>query len=106
LKTHTVDFTPEARDQLGAIYRYIAESAASPEVAMRFTESIVAHCEGLAHFPLRGVKRDDIRPGLRLTNYHKRVEIAYTVDKLIVSIIGVFYGGQDYESVLQNDGNR
>ncbi|MDP9140941.1 MAG: type II toxin-antitoxin system RelE/ParE family toxin [Pseudomonadota bacterium] len=103
MKAYTVAFTPEARDQLAAIYRYIAEAAGSSEVAMRFTENIVVHCEGLASFPLRGVKRDDIRAGLRLTNYRKRVEIAYAVNDTVVSIIGVFYGGQNYETALGSD---
>jgi toxin ParE1/3/4 len=47
------------------------------------------------------MRRDDIRPGLRITNYKKRAVIAFAVDAEVVSIIGVYYGGQDYESVLQ-----
>jgi plasmid stabilization system protein ParE len=51
--------------------------------------------------PLRGTCRDDIRPGLRITNYKKRTVIAFNVDAELVSIIGVFYAGQDYETDLQ-----
>jgi hypothetical protein len=29
--------------------------------------------------------------------------IAFAVDAPLVSIIGVFYGGQDYETALQDD---
>ncbi len=47
--------------------------------------------------------RDDVRPGLRITNYKKRAVIAFDVDAEQVSIIGVFYGGQDYETILQDD---
>lgn len=47
--------------------------------------------------------RDDVRPGLRITNYKKRAVIAFDVDAECVSIIGVFYGGQDYETMLQDD---
>jgi toxin ParE1/3/4 len=57
----------------------------------------------LQTFPRRGIRRDDIRPGLRITNYKKRAVIAFDVDAEMVSIIGVFYGGQDYETVLQAD---
>lgn len=46
------------------------------------------------------MRRDDIRPGLRITNYKKRAVIAFEVDAEVVSVIGVYYGGQDYESVL------
>ena len=44
-----------------------------------------------------------MRPGLRTTNYKKRAVIAFDVDGEVVSIIGVFYGGQDYETILQDD---
>jgi toxin ParE1/3/4 len=38
---------------------------------------------------------------LRITNYKKRVVIAFAVLAESVAIIGIFYGGQDYEAVLQ-----
>jgi hypothetical protein len=40
---------------------------------------------------------------LRVTNYKGRTVIAFDVDAQQVSIIGVFYGGQDYETALQDD---
>ncbi len=100
MKVHQVVFAPEARDQLVAIYRYITKATSDPAVAARYTEAIVAHCEGLSIFPMRGSPRDDIRRGVRLTHYRKRTVIVYSVDESQVSIIGVFYGGQDYETVL------
>ena len=50
--------------------------------------------------------RDDIRPGLRLTHHQGRTVIAYVVDdeRLVVSVLGVFYGGQDHESALTGSG--
>lgn len=99
---YRVVFSPEAEEQLVALYGYIA-AAASPDVAARYTEAIVNYCESLRTFPHRGTMRDDVRPGLRITNYKKRVVIAFDVDAEQVSIIGVFYGGQDYETILQDD---
>lgn len=69
----------------------------------RYTEAIVRCCESLHTFPLRGTQRHDIRPGLRITHYKKRAVIAFAVDAEQVAIIGVFYGGQDYETLLQDD---
>lgn len=100
--THQVVFSPESQTQLLELYRYIAR-VASPEVAARYTDAIVDYCEGLAQFPLRGTKRDDVRPGLRVTHYRKRSVIAFSVDSSRVSILGIFYGGQDYESLLQEE---
>ena len=99
---YTVIFSPEAQEQLAELYCYIAV-AASPEVAGRYTNAIVTYCEELHTFPLRGISRDDIRPGLRITHYKKRAVIAFDVDAELVSIIGVFYGGQDYETDLQSE---
>lgn len=99
---HLVVFTPEAQAQLAALYRYIAV-AASPEVAARYTDSIVTYCEGLRDIPLLGVCRDDVRPGLRITHYKKRAVIAFAVDAARIAIIGIYYGGQDYESALQSE---
>ncbi len=100
--SYRVVFTPEAEEQLAELYGYIA-AAASPQIAAGYTDAIVSYCESLCIFPLRGTLRDDVRPGLRVTNYKKRAVIAFHVDAQQVSIIGVFYGGQDYEHILQDD---
>jgi toxin ParE1/3/4 len=102
VKAYTVVFTPEAEEQLAKLYRYIAEHA-SPEIAYRYTSAIVEYCEGMEDVPRRGTRRDDIRPGLRITHYKGRAIIAFTVETELVSIIGVYYGGQDYETALQPD---
>lgn len=103
--TYSVVFAPEARDQLAEIYGYIAGASGAPDVAARYTEAIVVYCEGLSIFPLRGRLRDDVRPGLRVTSFKRRVVIAYMVEDTIISIIGVFYGGQDFESAIENSGS-
>ncbi|MDR2032802.1 MAG: type II toxin-antitoxin system RelE/ParE family toxin [Azoarcus sp.] len=99
---YRVVFSPEAEEQLAALYHYIA-AAASPDIAARYTEAIVSYCESLRTFPHRGALRDDVRPGLRVTHYKKRTVIAFDVAAGQVSIIGVFYGGQDYETMLRDD---
>ena len=70
-------------------------------MAARYTDSIVTDCESLQSLPHRAIQRDDIRPGLRITNYRKRVVIAFEVVADQVAIFGVFYGGQDYETSFQ-----
>lgn len=99
--SYRVVFAPEASDQLEELFLYIAEQS-SPGIAQRYTDAVIASCEGLALFPRRGVARDDIRPGLRLTHHKGRTVIAYAVDDAAqtVYIVGVFYGGQDHEGAL------
>ena len=41
---YRVVFSPEAEEQLAALYCYIA-AAASPDIAARYTEAIVTYCE-------------------------------------------------------------
>jgi toxin ParE1/3/4 len=74
----TVVFSPEAEAQLLDLYNYIAAESSS-EIAVRYTDGIVSYCESLCVFPHRGVLREDLRPGLRVTGYRKRVAIAFVV---------------------------
>ncbi|CAG4898443.1 hypothetical protein R69919_02467 [Paraburkholderia gardini] len=102
MTTPPVKFAPEALSQLEDIERYIAE-AASPALAARYVDGILAYCESLRIFPRRGTRRDDIRPGLRITSYRRRTVIAFAVREGQAFIEGVFYGGQDYEGSLNPD---
>ena len=99
MTTYTVVFSPEAQDQLVHLYRYIA-NAASSKTAEDYTEAIVSECESLAVFPHRGTQRSDVSPGLRVTHYKKRAIIAYIAHPDQVVIVGLFYGGQDVETIL------
>jgi Plasmid stabilization system protein len=101
--SYHVIFSPEAEDQLVALFNYIADAAA-PDIAAGYMEPIVSYCEGLHTFPARGAMRYDVRPGLRITNYKQRTVIAFEVDEDAkqVSIIGLFYGGQNYETILND----
>ena len=99
---YEVIFTPEANRHLAKIYEYI-EGESSPETAQRFTNSIVDYCNGFSIFPNRGTQRDDLRHGLRIVGFRRRGVIAIAVKTNRVFIIGVFYGGQDYEAALLPD---
>ena len=96
---YRIVFSPEAEKQLLGIYRYVAGEA-SITIAERFTAAIVDFCEALENFPERGVRRDDLRPGLRTIGFRRRVTIAFSLAQDTVTIIGVFYGRQDFEAAL------
>lgn len=103
---YDVVFAPEATDQLEELYHYITERS-SPAVAERYTSAVIETCDGLALFPLRGVSREGIRPGLRVTHHRGRTVIAHAVDQESrrVSILGVLYGGQDLARALAEGGD-
>jgi plasmid stabilization system protein ParE len=92
---HSVIYSPEAEAQLLALFFHIA-AAASPEIAARYTDAIVEQCESLKTFPMRGAQRDDIRPGLCVFGFRRRVSITGEV----VTILGIFYGGQNFETAF------
>lgn len=107
--TYTIRFAPEAQQQLDAIEDYISLASGYAAVAEQFVDGIVAYCESFETFPERGTQRDDLLPGLRTIGYRRRVTIAYRVDTLhrMVVILGVFYGGQDFEAeIAQSDPDR
>ncbi|WP_350029614.1 type II toxin-antitoxin system RelE/ParE family toxin [Caballeronia sp. ATUFL_M1_KS5A] len=70
-----VQFAPEALDQLRRPEKRIA-NAGSPITAERYVDSIVDFCMQLQTFPARGVARDDLLLGLRVTHFRKRVIIS------------------------------
>ncbi len=96
---YCVMYAPEAEAQLVTLYFHIA-SAASPEIAANYTDAIVSQCESLKTFPMRGARRDDIRPGLRVFGFRRRVSITFEITGQIVTILGIFYGGQKFEEAF------
>lgn len=60
----TVRFSPEAEQQIIALFEYIGAQA-STRIAERYVEAILSFCDQLKTFPLRGSPLDDIRSGIR-----------------------------------------
>lgn len=100
---HRIVITPETRDQIDQLYRYVATAAQDGEIALRFTDGLLDHIATLAEFPQRGTPREDIRPGLRTIPWKRRATIAYVVEKHDVVIVGVFYAGRNMEGLLQEE---
>ena len=95
-----VVFTPLAERQLDSLYEYIATHA-DPARADSYVDRIVAYCETLQTFPLRGHKREDVMPGLRIIGFERRVTIAFVVTADAVLIEGVLYAGRDIRSAFR-----
>lgn len=104
--TGRINYTPEAQQHLNELDDWITK-AASAEVARRFVSAILAHIDGILVFPLAGRARDDVRPGMRTTTFKKRTLVAYEIDEssndVVVNVLGVFHGGQDWAAALSED---
>jgi toxin ParE1/3/4 len=96
-----VFFQPRAEADLLALYRYIAETSGL-DVAGNYIDRIEVACMGLATFPNRGVRRDDLAPGLRAIAFERRVTIVYRVLKARIEIVTVAYAGRDFESAFRD----
>jgi toxin ParE1/3/4 len=99
---HAILFGPKAQLHLSQLQSFVATRSGAPR-ANRFVGEIITYCLGLSTFPMRGTLREDIRPGLRLVGFRRRVTIAFHVTDTEVIILGVFYGGQDVETILRDD---
>lgn len=99
--THKVVFRPAAERDLFDLYTYIAEASGRSH-AGDFIGQIEAACMGLARFPERAMKRDDLLPGLRTLTLDRRVTIAFRSSDDEVEILRVFYAGRDYEALLRD----
>ena len=99
MKQREVVFSPEAIDDLNRLYDWIA-SVAGSTVALRYIERIETFCMRLDLASERGVLREDIRPGLRVVGFERRLTVAFSVGAETVIIYRLFYGGQNWEEVL------
>lgn len=97
--THEVVFAPEAQLDLLDLYDMVAEDGGG-ERALAYVERVQAVCLRLAVFPERGTRRDDVRPGLRVIGFERRVAIAFHVGAGRVTIDRVLYGGRDLGTLL------
>ncbi len=97
MKERRVVLAPEAAADLLGIYDWVAE-AASADVAIGYIDRIEAFCQGLSVGSERGQLRSDIRPGLRVIGFERRLTIAFTVGEETVTVLRVFGAGRDWET--------
>ena len=93
---YTVVFTPEAKKDLLDLYDYIADHSNTTR-AMRYIERIEKSCMSFQTLPERGTRRDDLRPGLRVMGFERRVLIAFRVSSGSVDILRILYGGRSVD---------
>ena len=97
-----VMFRPLAEEDLIELYLYIAEETGYPDRAIGYVRRLRDFCINLAAFPKRGRQRNDLRRGLWVAGFEKRVAVAYMIlTNGDVEIGRVFYGGRDYEALLR-----
>jgi len=94
---------PDVLSDYVAISEHIVRWTGDVALGDRTVDAIRDFIKTLGSFPHRGAPRDDLRPGLRLIPFGKRTVIAFEIDDDAgtVTILRVFYGGQDYAAVIR-----
>jgi plasmid stabilization system protein ParE len=85
-----------AQRDLEEIERYIGK-VASPYRARAYIRRILDFVGRFDYFPERGTLRSDIRPGLRVLGFERRVSIAFMVRESEIVIIRILYGGRQID---------
>jgi plasmid stabilization system protein ParE len=105
VKRFKVELDVDALSDLAGIRDHIA-AARGAAFAADVVGRIFDHLAGFESGPLRGSPRNDIRRGLRIVGWRRRLTIAFMVDEAAatVMIYGVLYRGRDVEAVLKRRG--
>jgi toxin ParE1/3/4 len=104
--TYRVEEKLAVLEDYKAIARHVELWTGDRAMADRTVDAIRAFIAGLEHFPHRGTKRDDLRHGVRIVAAYRRTAVAIEIDdrRRVVTVLRVFYGGQDYETVMREPG--
>jgi toxin ParE1/3/4 len=95
-----VRFSKRSQADLISIYEYISEQSDSSR-ALAYFERIRDYCLSLNRFPQRGTSYDDVKRGVRVVGFERRVSIAFRIKSRTVEIVRVMYGGPDIEKNLR-----
>lgn len=98
---YEVRFDPVAEADPRNLYNYVANGRGHRS-AQSFVDRIIESCNSLSLLPERGMRRNDIIPGLRIIGIARTVAVASVVlhEERTVLVLSVFYGGRDYEQHL------
>lgn len=93
--TRKVIIGRRAQADFESLFRHLV-ARAGRKTAEAYVESIHVHCRSFDLFPERGLRRDDIKVGLRIAGYRRKASIAFTVTDDAVFILRVFMRGMNF----------
>lgn len=99
MKARSVAFSESARSDLLDIYDWVSGATGS-ETAGQYIGRLERFCMSLDLASKRGSRRDDVRPGLRVVGFERRISIAFEVSDNSVNILRLFRAGRDWKAEL------
>ncbi len=92
--------TPEARQSIKEIGRYISEQSGSLDIALRFLDRIEVRCEQHARSPLLGEIRDDLGSNIRCFSVGNYAVLYQPEDDGILVLL-VIHSARDIPTVFR-----
>ena len=92
-------FAEDAQVDLDDVFTRIADRA-NVSVALAYTDRIRSYCQRLNQFPVRGVRREKIRPGLRTLGWRRRATIAFIIEEDRVVVLRILGAGRSIEKAF------
>ena len=101
---YKVIYSPEANEDLKAIYRYIAIDLGEKGTAKNQTERIRRKIHGLTTFPEK-YKAVEWKPWSEINMRQVAIDnyVAFYLvdnDKQLVTVVRIFYGGRDIQNLI------
>lgn len=96
MKPIDVAFSAEATRDMIDLGIYLS-GVAGQAVAEGYIARLQAYCLGFGVAPMRGMRRDDVRKGLRIIGFERRVTLLFSVSQRQVLFLRILYGGQDWQ---------
>ena len=105
---YRVRLDKDAQDDLKSIFHFIRDNGATASTARGYINRILDYLDRFEVFPERGNQRDDIRPGLRIVGFERRISIAFVVQKEEVIVLRILYAGRQFtfDPALKNDAEK
>ena len=93
-------FSPEAAASLTRLYGALIHRDGE-ESAAAFLERFEAWCADLSEAPARGLRRDDLFPGLRVLGFERRMAVAFHLGLDTVTIDVIAHGARGRSALLE-----
>jgi len=96
LTLRKVDLSGRALNDLREIGDWVEERAGSG-IAAAYIQRLEDFFGQIALSPYRGSPRDNVRRGLRIVGFERRIAVAFTISPEQVTIVRVLYGGRQFD---------
>jgi plasmid stabilization system protein ParE len=95
-----VRFSPEAAAALARLHRALIHRDSEASAAA-FLDRFEAWCAELSEAPERGLRRDDLFPGLRVLGFERRMAVAYHIGLDTVTVDVIAHGARGRSALLE-----